>query len=1284
MTVSKRLLAVLLCLLLGIACLPSIVSAEDTGESAVSRYKVLQDKLAPDQTIPLNGNEHKLHTNFVFNEAVQAKFAAGEQRELALYMNLYIENKDDPGNLNILEGSDGFRRVVIQYYESSTNTYHEAVWLFERMKLQSGWNPLVLSFAADATDTEGAYLAHVQSIKPDANQTFEVYFPNLKNNQKNYEIKVSNMMVVDTAFDTDGNSLRIVDPDPPDYTILQNVIPNQAYTYNPSGNMFLANSTLSFNDAVKQTAVEDLALYMDVYLENTDDPSYLNLFSDAAGQIAIQHFDSSTTTYYEVRWLVQQQLSNLQWKKGWNQVLLTFDANNTDPNGVDPFGTPNLLWEEVQGFHFRVDNLPADKDYSAFKIRLANVNIVDTSRSEANPDIGSMQLPAYRAVGEINDRVIHIKATNGVYERTLTGWNISTGTMNKNDLAVFANVYLPDDSAGNTVTLGLTNTDGQELTWTADLQVGWNALQLALSDAIPADASAANFNAFRITLPSSVEQDVRLGTAYIINTKAKYSEQQLTLSRVFGDHMLFQQNKPINVWGYAAAGDTVTVTLTETESGKVAGTSAVTANADNEFTASLPALPGSYTAYTLTIEDKDAVGVKATQTYTDVVIGELWIASGQSNMELMVQQDYNANTILAEANNSNVRYLKERSWPYNDKVEHPLTPNFDIVDTYWGTAADTTKLRNVSSIGYQFALQLQEELDIPVGVVSNASGGSRIDCWISREAIDGNAEIKSYLQSRNEYFDENNWPTANNRMSTLYNEIIGPLAGFEEGKGMQITGAIWYQGESNLNFNGKYDKFLELLQNDWERTFGFAEDEEMPLIFAHIAPHPYGGYLISGQSEDMTRAWSQHKDSMAQVTLYDCWLVHQNGDGSMNSPIHPTMKTPVAERYALAAMDLMYGGTLDATAPVYKSMTITDNGRIRVTFDKVGDGLSVIGGGNDIHGFAIAGEDGVFVNAKARVVSVDTVEVWNDRVTDPKNVTYAYGNFMSAYDLKNSAGFPAAAFRTTASGTFFQPQDWIYADGKEWAHYNDGQEHADYLDRWAVAAGDAAITYDAEIKAEGSASLKLTYQSNTAAVTPIWTTDVTGTTIALADTYKPTAKAEYLTVYAANPDAREKTLQLQIVSGGQVYTAAVAENSTATMAAESDFYPYSFKLQNLTNNSGQAVTNAQSILQNLTEIRFAVTDTAAGTIYLDDIQFGMDNAENALVQRVLYGDVNDDKNVTAEDALLALQGATGKITLSANQVEAANVDGEAGVTPNDALLILQYATQKISSFPIAD
>lgn len=1285
MRLSKRLLAGCLCLLMLLSAFPTALLAAAQGEeSAVSGYKVLQT-MAEDQTLPYTAasNSYRYRQNISFNQEVQDKFAAGEDGDLALYLNLYIDNKDKPGDLGTLTttkpGND--RRIVIQSFDGKT--YYEVYWFYPDMQLKPGWNRLLLAFSTDKAEAAGAILARKYNITADqagANQTFDIH-AGLDDTETNYDIRISSVTLVDTAYDTDGNLLKIVDPDAPAYKKLQDVADNQDFVYEPANNQFITNAKVTYNEAVKTAALEDLALYMDVYIDNTNDPSYLNLFADTGdGQLALQYYDSSTNIYHEVRWRAKEQFGKIEWKKGWNRVLLGFSPTPNDSDALAPYGIKEPWWDVEQSFQFRLNSLPADKDYTGFKIRLANICLVDTSWNASNPEVGAMQEPQYRAVAQINDRAAHLSSQTDAslgdisqdqsvnaldallalkhatkaaalpvnalaagdvnkdgkndiidaliilqyaarqidhfpaevtHSLTKSDLSIDTSSMEKENLELFANVYLPDAAAASDVTVSLTNTNGQALTWTpTGLQNGWNPLSLKLIDALPADAAATGFSAFTLTVNSSSAQDIRLGTAWLVNNLSSYSDTPLTLSNVFGDHMLFQRNKPINVWGLAARGDTVTVTLTETQSGKEAGKAAVTAGQDDTFTATLPALPGSYTAYTLTIEDKDAVSAKSQKTFTDVVIGELWVASGQSNMELTVNSDRNSPTLLAaaaEAKNANIRYLKERSWPYGNDVQHPLTPKFDIIDTYWGTAADTNKLKNVSSIGYQFALQLQEQLNIPVGIVSNASGGSRIDCWLSREAIDGDEAVKTLLQSRKEYYDDDNWPLANNRMSTLYNEIIGPLAGLEEGRGMQITGTIWYQGEASLNLNGHYDEFLELLQKDWSRTFGFADDEEMPLIYAHIAPHLYGAY-ISDQAQDMSRAWNAHKDSMAQVTLYDLPLTYQNGDGSLNSVIHPTTKTPVAERFYQAAVDLQYGGTADATAPVYKSMTVTESGRIRVTFDKVGTGLSVIGGGTDLHGFTIAGADGVFVNAKAAIVAPDTVEVWNERVSDPKNVTYAFGNYVMAANLQNAAGFPAAAFRTTTTGSFLEPQDWMYADGKVWVRYATDREHAAFRDLWKVAAGDATFTYDQDVKAEGDASLKLTYQSEQAAVTPIWSDTIDGKDVTFDGIRRKNFQwYNYLTVSVSNPDARAKTLTLTVVSGGQSYTALLADTaeSAATLPASSGFASYTFQLKQLLDEAGNAAANPASLLQNLTELRFGVTDTQGGTVYLDDIQLGM-------------------------------------------------------------------------------
>lgn len=1358
MRIGRRILASCLSLLLVLPSFAAAFSAvaEESGETAVSRYKVLQDNLADDQTLPCDTakKQYLLTKTVTLNQAVQEKAAAGKTDDLALYLNLYIANTTDSGNLDILNTANNTRRIAIQKYDGQK--YYEVIWYLKDMNLKAGWNQVLLSFATASPEADGAIPARKQDMKFDWAQVFEVRLTEIADTQTGYDLRISNAMVVDTAFDTDGNSTQIVDPAPPDYQKLQDVAGSQVMSYNAAQNLYTLGSKLTLNKEVKRAAEEDLALYMDVYVENPADPGNLNFFKNAGGQIALQYMDSSSK-YHEVRWLVKNQLAAVDWKKGWNKVLLAFSPTPRDQDAIAPFGTPSLLWDVEQSFQLRFDSLPADIDFTQFKLRFANITIVDTSRKASAPETGEMKDPAHRVVGTLNPRNAHLTASDGCYSLEKTGMSIDATGMQWPDMAVFANVYIPDASSVTSASATLTNDKDQVLTWRlSDLKTGWNQLQLPFSDTPPATADVSVYTDFSFSVTAPAGQDVRLGTAYLVNMKAPYSETQLTLSSAFGDHMLLQRDKTIYVWGYAAAGDTVTVSMYETKTGNPAGQSVVTAGEDNTFTAALfegEGLPGGYTAYTLTVEDKDAVGVKASKTYTDVVVGELWVASGQSNMELTVKSDRNSPELLANAGNANVRYLKERSWPYGDNVQHPLTPNFDIIDTYWDTAANTSRLQNVSSIGYQFALQLQEELDIPVGVISNASGGSRIDCWLSREAIDGDAEIKTYLQNRKEYYDESNWPLANNRMSTLYNEIMGPIAGFEDGKGLQVTGTIWYQGESNLSFNGMYDKFLELLQKDWSRVFGF-EESSMPLIFAHIAPHVYGAN-ISDQAEDMTRAWKRNTDTMAQVTLYDCPLTFENGDGSWNSVIHPTTKGPVADRFALAALDLVYGNDRDATAPVYKSMSITENGRIRVTFDKVGDGLSIIGGESDLHGFTIAGEDGVFVDARAVIVAPDTVEVWNDRVTQPKYAAYAFGNYVSASNLKNSAGFPAAAFHTDLGGKTavnFQPQDWLYADGKVWVNYNNGtREFASFEDLWGVAEGSASFSYDTSVKAEGKASLKLAYTSAKAAVTPVWGGQVNGKDVTYLSLKKSFQYYKYLTAYLRNPDARQKTLQLVVVSGGKSYTAALADtanpNATATDAAvpaSSEFLPYSFNLQMLMDSSGKPAANPASLLQNLTELRFTVVDTQGGTVYLDNMQFGMENAANTKVDKtalnaliaenlsvkdytadswavydlamtaakivaangdataqevadatqalrtardalvkvgtIKLGDIDGDGDIDASDALMALQAATKKIQLNDEQAEAADVNHSGKVDSIDALLILQFSTKKITSF----
>lgn len=189
------------------------------------------------------------------------------------------------------------------------------------------------------------------------------------------------------------------------------------------------------------------------------------------------------------------------------------------------------------------------------------------------------------------------------------------------------------------------------------------------------------------------------------------------------------------------------------------------------------------------------------------------------------------------------------------------------------------------------------------------------------------------------------------------------------------------------------------------------------------------------------------------LTVYDLPLEHMK-DGVSSHPVHPRAKTLVAERFAIAAMNMVYGGEDEYTAPVYKDMEIKE-GVAYVKFDRVGkDGLKTTEGSSDLHGFTIAGADGVFVNAKAEIIDIDTVKVWNAYVEEPQNVIYAFSDMNQGANLCNSVGIPASPFRTmplddtvgspNAALKYFVAQDWMYADKDVWVCTQTGETPADY------------------------------------------------------------------------------------------------------------------------------------------------------------------------------------------------------------------------------------------------
>lgn len=663
---------------------------------------------------------------------------------------------------------------------------------------------------------------------------------------------------------------------------------------------------------------------------------------------------------------------------------------------------------------------------------------------------------------------------------------------------------------------------------------------------------------------------------------------QTKLPSLFGNKMMFQQNKPISIWGTAAVGKKITVDFYKGEKRIYREKSTTDKSAKWKIT--FPAQKGGYDKYHFEVKE----GKNVVQRVEDILVGEVWLASGQSNMELPVKGAIDGSTLMANAHNGNIRFFLQ---PYNDTA--PYIPNTDIRGAFWESGDNGKQVGVLSVIAYVMALQLQEQLNLPIGILNTAVGSSMIEAWLPTSAIEEDPFLVAEMKRLGMYFDEDSYPSGTNQMSSYYNLRIHPL------KGYHIAGMIWYQGEGNKQRPQLYGRQLDLLKKSYGRVFGFPNND-MPLIFSHVCPwvesmdNPqYLVYLAEG----MYDGWAMNPDDTAMLPLYDTDISYVG-----NVVIHPTNKTPVGRRFATAAMNLVYLQSGGYTAPVFDTLRMSGD-TLYVKFSQVGDGLKTVNGIDDVRGFALCSNDGIYVGAKARIVSPDEVAVWNERLKNPQQVTYAWATFNVMSNLANSRDIPAAPFRSDrviAGQKYYNPQDWTYADGDTWS-VNADETAVGFLPAWSGAT-NAALRYDTTFKSEGKASLRVDYTVDgrgSTSVEPI----LTHQTVVLQLRNFNTISFDLL-----NPDHREKEILLLLKAvGGEIYKAMfigqegfTGKTTTAVVGKSSSFQTLTFLLKNLLRENNEPVTDPDEILENVEKIQFEVMDNANGTIYLDNVVFGID------------------------------------------------------------------------------
>jgi sialate O-acetylesterase len=456
---------------------------------------------------------------------------------------------------------------------------------------------------------------------------------------------------------------------------------------------------------------------------------------------------------------------------------------------------------------------------------------------------------------------------------------------------------------------------------------------------------------------------------------------------LFTDHMVLQRDVEVPVWGTAAPNEDVTVTLEGPEKGVKA---TAKADADGKWKTALPGQKAG-TGYTLRIAGTSAVALK------NVAVGDVWVCSGQSNMEWSVNATYDSDKTKAAAKNPNLRLFTVQK----RTATAPIADQADLKHfTKWAESGPDT-VGGFSATAYFFGANLQKNLDVPIGLIHTSWGGTPAQAWASTEALSAVPELAYYAAAAKKaaaQFDQDKKAVAPGTPGSLYNAMIHPLLSYP------IKGAIWYQGESNAGKAAEYRTLFPTMIEDWRKKWG----HDFPFYCVQLAP------FIAGDSDGVSYAELREAQFLTTRKLKDVGMAVITDAGDLFD-IHPRDKATPGNRLAVAARAMTYGQKVQGSGPVYKGMMV-DVDRAVLTFDHVGGGLvgrygpQQFNATGAIVGFEVCGDDQVFYPAKARIEG-SAVVVTSGKVAKPTAVRFGWKNYP-VVNLYNKEGLPAVPFRT--------------------------------------------------------------------------------------------------------------------------------------------------------------------------------------------------------------------------------------------------------------------------------
>lgn len=483
-----------------------------------------------------------------------------------------------------------------------------------------------------------------------------------------------------------------------------------------------------------------------------------------------------------------------------------------------------------------------------------------------------------------------------------------------------------------------------------------------------------------------------------------FATDGFTVADVFTDHMVLQRNALVKIWGEAKSGSLVEV----------------------RFAGQLRKIKAAKGKWQVTLKTGEAGGPYKLEvingnnkvSFQDVLIGDVWLAGGQSNMEFALRRVKDARTEISLADYPQIRYYK---------VPRKFYPEQEVSKASWNVCSPQTA-SEFSAIAYYFARNIHKELNIPIGIIQTPVGGTTAEAWTSRALLMSDKDFRPIVQ----HYDSIVNSYGPDGYEKLYNRYVASLTEYQHLSAEQkkyiakpvepmgrknfhrpiglsetmlstvipytLKGFLFYQGESNTARGAQYRKLFPAMINEWRTSWG---QGDIPFLFIQLP-----------RFETKTRYWYELREAqyLTSVHVKNTAMVVAFDQGNPKD-IHPIVKDTVGWRLSQLALGKVYGKEVVCQGPEFKKMTKTDDGSLLLYFDNAGTGLVAKDNASKLSGFTIAGRDGKFYPAEAVIVGKNQVKVKNSQVTAPVDVRYLWVN-STDMNLFNKEGFPATSFRT--------------------------------------------------------------------------------------------------------------------------------------------------------------------------------------------------------------------------------------------------------------------------------